>query len=60
MPVGMRCNAFGCRSESATVETFSLVRWPRSLRVSLSVPAAPHDGQAPNHCSALAPQSEQT
>jgi hypothetical protein len=24
------------------------------------VPAAPQDGQAPNLCSALAPQSEQT
>jgi hypothetical protein len=33
---------------------------PRSLTVSLSVPAAPHDGQEPNHCSALAPHSEQT
>jgi hypothetical protein len=32
----------------------------RSVTVSLNVPAAPHDGQAPNHCSALAPHSEQT
>jgi hypothetical protein len=33
---------------------------PRSAIVSVSVPAAPQDGQAPNHCSAAAPQSEQT
>ena len=28
--------------------------------VSVSVPAAPHEGQAPNHCSAVAPHSVQT
>jgi hypothetical protein len=31
-----------------------------SASVSVSVPAAPHEGQLPNHCSADAPQSEQT
>ena len=30
------------------------------VTVSVRVPAAPHEGQAPNHCSALAPQSAQT
>jgi hypothetical protein len=33
---------------------------PRSAMVSVSVPEAPQDGQLPNHCSAVAPQSEQT
>ena len=33
---------------------------PRSVTVSVKVPAAPQDGQAPNHCSAVAPQSEHT
>ena len=33
---------------------------PRSATVSVSVPAAPQEGQAPNHCSAVAPQSVQT
>ena len=32
----------------------------RSATVSTSVPAAPQEGQLPNHCNALAPQSEQT
>jgi hypothetical protein len=32
----------------------------RSVIVSTSVPAAPQDGHAPNHCSAVAPQSEHT
>jgi hypothetical protein len=31
-----------------------------SATVSLSVPAAPQEGHEPNHCSALAPHSEQT
>jgi hypothetical protein len=33
---------------------------PRSVIVSMSVPAAPQEGHAPNHCSAVAPQSEHT
>ena len=32
----------------------------RSAMASVSVPAAPQEGQVPNHCSAVAPQSAQT
>jgi hypothetical protein len=58
--VGMRASSRGCSSERETVETRTFEEEDLSVTVSLRVPAAPQDGQAPNHCRALAPQSEQT
>ena len=66
MPTGMRASSRAVDPARAAAAR-SPAPAPRrrcvpgfSARVSTSVPAAPHDGQAPNHCSALAPQSEQT
>jgi hypothetical protein len=58
----MRSTSLGRISAMATVDALArpILAAPLSLIVSVSVPAAPHDGQAPNHCSAVAPHSEQT
>ena len=64
MPVDSRSSSRVSTSLSDTVPGAAPARRltvPRcSAMVSVSVPAAPQEGQAPNHCSAVAPQSEQT
>src|SRR5262249_59863099 len=60
--VERRGNSRVATSASATAVGAALLPWrtkPRSEIVSTSVPAAPQEGQLPNHCSAVAPQSEQ-
>ena len=59
MPVARRSRSFASMSESARGSTaaFAFFVKPRSVTVSLSVPAALHDGQAPNHWIAAAPHS---
>jgi hypothetical protein len=55
----MRSRLRALMSESATGLTAGRAA-DFSAKVSLSVPTAAHDGQLPNHCSAVAPHSEQT
>src|SRR5688500_4330167 len=57
--VGMRSTSFASISAMARDPTpATLPR--RSAAAGLSVPAAPQDGQVPNHGSALAPHSART